>query len=157
MDREFPVHWKPQGKAEMHFQVIFTVTPFCQWEWPRLSAIATNRSWSPPGLWEWLVSGVFQTAGMGVVETVLNRWGACLVSINHPLHEITHFYTGPWEEELEWGQSGWVRTLLLGAGNKFTLMESLLLPRTLWNGFPIKFFSNSMRERGEGLLSHFID
>lgn len=25
-------------------------------------------------------------------EIVLNRWGACLVPINHTRHEVTHFY-----------------------------------------------------------------
>jgi len=30
VDREFQVHLKPQGKAEMHCQVIFTITPFCK-------------------------------------------------------------------------------------------------------------------------------
>lgn len=30
VDREFQVHLKPRGKAEMRFQVTFTITPFCK-------------------------------------------------------------------------------------------------------------------------------
>lgn len=81
---------------------------------------------------------MFQTAGVGVVETVLNRWGACLVSINHPWHEVTRFYTGPWKGGLERGQSGWVKTFS-GGREHIHIYGIPTMCQELYTSFPCNF------------------